>query len=58
MDRNPELTLELNSLRRENESLHKRLDKIQKRMEEYIKENKELKEKLGLRTRRIGKYND
>lgn len=58
MTKDPELVLELNSLRRENERLYKRLDKIQKRMGEYIKENKELKEKLGLRTRHIGKYDD
>lgn len=58
MTRNPDLTCELNSLRRTNENLIRRLEKIQKRMEEYMKENKELKEELGLRTRTIGKYND
>lgn len=58
MTRNPELTLELNSLRRENESLHKRLDKIQKRLLEYIEENKKLREKLCLRIRSVGKYKD
>lgn len=58
MTKDPELVLELNSLRRENERLYKRLDKMQKRLSDRIEENKELREKLGLRIRSIGKYDD